>query len=146
MPEGAPLAKVEATKGYGAEVVLKGGVYDLSLIHIQMCIRDSAKGVYYAKDFLTYVTKEMLEQNTSVPADTAGKDVVIIGGGDTGIDCAAVAFAQGARSILQLELRECEMTGKTPVSYTHLDVYKRQDQTSYDNKAGTGVDKTAFAI
>ena len=28
MPEGAPLAKVEATKGYGAEVVLKGGVYD----------------------------------------------------------------------------------------------------------------------
>ena len=29
-----------------------------------------AKGVYYAKDFLTYVTKEMLEQNTSVPADT----------------------------------------------------------------------------
>ena len=52
-------------------------------------IRDDAKGVYYAKDFLTYVTKEMLEQNTSVPADTAGKDVVIIGGGDTGIDCAA---------------------------------------------------------
>lgn len=28
MPEGAPLAKVEATKGYGAEVVLAGSVYD----------------------------------------------------------------------------------------------------------------------
>lgn len=83
-------------------------------------IRDDAKGVYYAKDFLTYVTKEMLEQNTSVPADTAGKDVVIIGGGDTGIDCAAVAFAQGARSILQLELRECEMTGKTQDGFCEL--------------------------
>ena len=83
-------------------------------------VRDDAKGVYYAKDFLTYVTKEMLEQNTSVPADTAGKDVVIIGGGDTGIDCAAVAFAQGARSILQLELRECEMTGKTQDGFCEL--------------------------
>ena len=62
----------------------------------------------------------MLEQNTSVPADTAGKDVVIIGGGDTGIDCAAVAFAQGARSILQLELRECEMTGKTQDGFCEL--------------------------
>ena len=59
-------------------------------------IRDDAKGVYY------------------------GKDVVIIGGGDTGIDCAAVAFAQGARSILQLELRECEMTGKTQDGFCEL--------------------------
>ena len=34
MPTTTPLIKVNRTKGYGAEVVLYGNVYDLSLIHI----------------------------------------------------------------------------------------------------------------
>ena len=34
MPAGAPLSKVKATRELGANVVLHGSVYDLSLIHI----------------------------------------------------------------------------------------------------------------
>lgn len=83
-------------------------------------LREDTKNVYYAKDFLTFVTKEMLDPQAGVAVDAAGKDVVIVGGGDTGIDCAAVAFAQGARSIRQLELRECEMTGKTQEGFCEL--------------------------
>ena len=83
-------------------------------------LREDTKNVYYAKDFLTFVTKEMLDPQAGVTVDAAGKDVVIVGGGDTGIDCAAVAFAQGARSIRQLELRECEMTGKTQEGFCEL--------------------------
>jgi glutamate synthase (NADPH) small chain len=36
--------------------------------------------------------------------DAAGKDVVIIGGGDTGADCLGTAHRQGARSVTQLEI------------------------------------------
>jgi glutamate synthase (NADPH/NADH) small chain len=38
------------------------------------------------------------------PIDAAGKDVVIIGGGDTGADCLGTALRQGARSVTQLEI------------------------------------------
>jgi glutamate synthase (NADPH/NADH) small chain len=38
------------------------------------------------------------------PIDAAGKDVVIIGGGDTGADCLGTAIRQGARSVTQLEI------------------------------------------
>ena len=42
-----------------------------------------------------------------------GKDVVIVGGGDTGVDCAAIALAQGASTIHQLEMQECEATANS---------------------------------
>jgi glutamate synthase (NADPH/NADH) small chain len=38
------------------------------------------------------------------PLSAAGKDVVVIGGGDTGADCVGQAIREGARSVLQLEL------------------------------------------
>jgi glutamate synthase (NADPH/NADH) small chain len=38
------------------------------------------------------------------PISAAGKDVVVIGGGDTGADCVGQAIREGARSVLQLEL------------------------------------------
>ncbi len=40
----------------------------------------------------------------AVPITAAGKDVVVIGGGDTGADCVGNALREGARSIVQLEL------------------------------------------
>ena len=40
----------------------------------------------------------------AAPIDANGKDVVIIGGGDTGADCLGTAIRQGARSITQLEI------------------------------------------
>ena len=38
------------------------------------------------------------------PISAAGRDVVVIGGGDTGADCVGQAIREGARSVLQLEL------------------------------------------
>lgn len=64
--------------------------------------------IFYARDFLAQVTRDALA-GTQL-ADTAGRDVVIVGGGDTGTDCAAVALAQGARSLRQLEQQECLRT------------------------------------
>ena len=63
------------------------------------------KGIHFAMDFLTANTKAVLDghQNgTFINAD--GKDVVIIGGGDTGTDCVGTSVRHGCKSLVQLEI------------------------------------------
>ncbi len=62
-----------------------------------------AAGVHFAMDYLTHNTRRLLD-GTPLEIDAAGKDVVVIGGGDTGTDCVATALRQGCRSITQLEI------------------------------------------
>lgn len=65
-----------------------------------------AKGIYFAVDFLTQVTKSLLDSDMKmVPYELAkDKDVVVIGGGDTGNDCVGTSIRLGARSVTQLEM------------------------------------------
>jgi glutamate synthase (NADPH/NADH) small chain len=63
-----------------------------------------AVGVYQAMEFLPLANRVCegdLEQ-TTISAE--GKDVVILGGGDTGADCLGTSIRQGARSVTQLEI------------------------------------------
>ncbi|MCY8535722.1 glutamate synthase subunit beta, partial [Bacillus vallismortis] len=64
--------------------------------------RDS-KGVHYAMDYLTLATKSYLDSNFKDKQfiDAKGKDVIVIGGGDTGADCVATALRQKAKSVHQ---------------------------------------------
>lgn len=71
------------------------------------------KGIHYAMDFLKQQNKrvagkdpvEVEENNTLSHLVTAtGKDVVIIGSGDTGSDCIGTSIRQGAKSVTQLAL------------------------------------------
>jgi glutamate synthase (NADPH/NADH) small chain len=60
-------------------------------------------GVHFAMEFLTASTKALLGGNK--PAiSAAGKNVIVIGGGDTGTDCVGTSIRQGARSVTQLEI------------------------------------------
>ena len=59
-------------------------------------------GVHPAMDYLVPANREALGRPRGI--DAAGKDVVIIGGGDTGADCLGTAHRQGARSVTQLEI------------------------------------------
>lgn len=65
-----------------------------------------AKGIYFAVDFLTSTTKSLLDndlkEGTFISAK--GKEVVVIGGGDTGNDCVGTAIRHGAKSVIQLEM------------------------------------------
>ena len=70
-------------------------------------------GVYYAVDFLTQNTKALMKaSDRSASAlkkvggyiDAAGKNVVIVGGGDTGNDCIGTVIRQGAKSVTALEM------------------------------------------
>lgn len=60
------------------------------------------KGVVFAVDYLTSSTKSVIG-GTEPAISAKGLDVVVIGGGDTGTDCIATAFRQGAKSVHQLE-------------------------------------------
>lgn len=67
----------------------------------------NAKGIYLAMDFLTDNTRHQLDHafNGSNPVlNATGKDVVVIGGGDTGTDCVGTSLRHGCRSVVQLEI------------------------------------------
>jgi glutamate synthase (NADPH/NADH) small chain len=61
------------------------------------------KGVHYAMEFLHASTKSLLD-GTPTPLSAADKDVVVIGGGDTGTDCVGTSIRQKCRSLVQLEI------------------------------------------
>lgn len=65
-----------------------------------------AKGIYFAVDFLKANTKSLLDSGLEDGkyTDTKGKDVVIIGGGDTGNDCVGTVVRHGAKSVTQIEM------------------------------------------
>jgi glutamate synthase (NADPH/NADH) small chain len=63
------------------------------------------KGVHFAMDYLTASTKSLLDGGPDTcPIHARGKDVVVIGGGDTGTDCVGTAMRQGCESLLQIEI------------------------------------------
>lgn len=96
-----PIDKLEAQ--YDA-VVLAGGsklARDLPVYGRDL------KGIYYAMDYLTQQNKILGEEEVKEEIINAkGKNVLVIGGGDTGADCVGTALRQGAKNVYQIELLE----------------------------------------
>ena len=65
-----------------------------------------AKGVHFAVDYLTSVTKSLLDSGFAdgKAINAAGKNVLVIGGGDTGNDCQGTALRQGCTDLMALEM------------------------------------------
>lgn len=61
-------------------------------------------GIHQAMEFLPQANRVAVGQSVENQITAAGKDVVIIGGGDTGADCLGTSIRQGARSVTQLEI------------------------------------------
>ncbi|HKQ30094.1 MAG TPA: glutamate synthase subunit beta, partial [Burkholderiales bacterium] len=63
------------------------------------------KGIHFAMEFLTANTKALLDRHKNGNfIDATGKDVVVIGGGDTGTDCVGTSMRHGCKSLNQLEI------------------------------------------
>jgi glutamate synthase (NADPH/NADH) small chain len=63
------------------------------------------KGIHFAMDFLTQNTRSLLDRQTNGSFISAeGKDVMVIGGGDTGTDCVGTAMRHGCKSLVQVEI------------------------------------------
>ena len=63
------------------------------------------KGIHFAMEFLTQYARRLLDGERNGDFISAeGKDVVVIGGGDTGTDCVGTSIRHGCRSLIQLEV------------------------------------------
>ncbi|MES2266306.1 MAG: glutamate synthase subunit beta [Bacteroidota bacterium] len=108
---GKTIAADEVVRNYHA-VVLAGG----STIPRNLPIPGrELKGVYFAMDFLKQQNKRVssiaVESEDILATD---KDVVVIGGGDTGSDCVGTSNRQGARSVKQFEVMVQPPEQRTP--------------------------------
>ena len=65
-----------------------------------------AEGVHLAMDFLTANTKSLLDSNLEDGNYISAKDknVIVIGGGDTGTDCIGTSLRHGCKSLINFEL------------------------------------------
>ena len=67
--------------------------------------REECKDIYFAVDFLKSATKDLLSAvKDKWTISAKGKNVVIVGGGDTGNDCLGTCIRQGAKNVVQLEM------------------------------------------
>ena len=60
-------------------------------------------GIHFAMDFLTHSTKALMDAAVS-PIDVRDKNVIVIGGGDTGTDCVGTSLRQSCKSLVQFEI------------------------------------------
>jgi len=93
------------------------------------------EGVHFAMEHLHGVTKSFLDSGLADGhfIDARDRDVIVIGGGDTGADCIATALRQGCRSLLNITRRDQEPatrdplhpwpgpTGKYFMDYSHIE-------------------------
>ena len=63
----------------------------------------NSKGIHFAMEFLHSNTKALLD-GTEPPITAKGKNVVIIGGGDTGTDCVGTSMRHGCKTVTQVEI------------------------------------------
>jgi glutamate synthase (NADPH/NADH) small chain len=63
------------------------------------------KGVHFAMEFLTHNTRSLLDKHRNGNYINAeGKDVMVIGGGDTGTDCVGTSMRHGCKGLVQVEI------------------------------------------
>ncbi len=78
--------------------------------------REMAKGVHFAMEFLVQNNKRVAGDKIPEGEEilATGKNVLVIGGGDTGSDCVGTSIRQGAKSVTQIELLPKPPEGRTP--------------------------------
>lgn len=98
---GKDISAQDLLNEYDAVVICTGATKprDLNIEGRQL------KGIHFAMEFLTANTKALLDRQQGEDfISAAGKDVVIIGGGDTGTDCVGTSLRHNCKSVTQLEI------------------------------------------
>ena len=105
------LTNTEVGRGYAADRLLQefdavilatGATKPRGLSGIE---GGDLQGIHFAMDYLTANTQAVLSGETNENFVSAeGRDVVVVGGGDTGTDCVGTSLRHGCRSLVQLEM------------------------------------------
>jgi len=69
---------------------------------------EDAKGSFIAIEFLINIQKRLFDESYDESFDVKGKDVVVIGGGDTAMDCIRTSLREGAKSVKCLYRRDAQ--------------------------------------
>jgi len=92
------------------------------------------KGIHFAMEFLPLNNKR--NAGDEIPAgewiSAAGKNVIIIGGGDTGADCLGTSIRHGAKSIRQFEIMPMPPNERSPQTPWPLWPYQLRSETSHE--------------
>lgn len=99
---GKDYAADRLTKEFDAVILATGATKARGLSGIE---GSDLHGIHFAMDFLTANTQNVLTgQPNENFVSAESKDVVVIGGGDTGTDCVGTSMRHGCRSLVQLEM------------------------------------------
>lgn len=102
------------------------------------------EGIHFAVDYLSEATRALLGGRESA-IDAKGKDVIIVGGGDTGTDCVGTALRQGASSATQFEIMaeppKCRAAGNLWPEYPRV---LKVDYAQQEYIAKTGHDPRTY--
>ena len=92
------------------------------------------KGVYFAMDYLTQQNRINAGQNVTAKARVSaeGKNVVVLGGGDTGSDCVGTANRQGALTVTNFELLPRPPKDRSPDNPWPQWAFIERSSTSHD--------------
>ncbi|MGF3104906.1 glutamate synthase subunit beta [Rossellomorea sp. DUT-2] len=128
-------------------VILCGG----AAVHrdIQVDGRD-LKGVHYAMDFLHSNTKSLLDSNLEdgnyISAE--GKNVIVIGGGDTGTDCLATSVRHNCKSLTQFDIydKKGAMRDEVGNPWPQYPVIHRVEYGQKEAAEVLGEDPRAYAV
>jgi glutamate synthase (NADPH/NADH) small chain len=107
------------------------------------------KGIHFAMEFLHANTKSLLDSNHSDGQyiSAKDKDVIVIGGGDTGTDCVGTALRHGCRSLWQLEIVPMPPETRAPDNpWPQWPKVYRLDYGQEEAKALWGEDPRKYAI
>jgi glutamate synthase (NADPH/NADH) small chain len=103
-------------------------------------------GIHFALEFLSGNTKAMLD-GTEPPISATGKDVIVIGGGDTGTDCVGASLRQGCQSVIQFEILDRPPDVRQPDNpWPEWPKIFRVDYGQEEAAAITGEDPRIYAI
>jgi len=113
------------------------------------CAGRDLDGIHLAMDFLTRNTKSLLDSQLKDGEFLSAKDknVVVIGGGDTGADCIGTSLRHGAKSIVNFELLDkppAERTEQNP--WPQWPRVYRVDYSHAEVEARTGSDPRAYQL
>ncbi|MCG8586639.1 MAG: glutamate synthase subunit beta [Pirellulales bacterium] len=106
-------------------------------------------GIHLAMDFLTRNTKSLLDSNLDDGAyiSAKDKDVVVIGGGDTGADCIGTSLRHGCTSVVNFELLDCPPDDRAPNNpWPEWPRIYRVDYSHAENIAKHGNDPRTYHV
>jgi glutamate synthase (NADPH/NADH) small chain len=107
------------------------------------------QGIHFAMEFLHANTKSLLDSNHEDGRYLSAKDrdVIVIGGGDTGTDCVGTALRHGCRSLVQFEILPKPPQERTPDNpWPQWPKVYRMDYGQEEAAALFGADPRAYSI